>query len=572
MTYRKAWGVDIIAKSETLIERIQICSGVIQNILEFVEPKKVKTITLCTPDCFEDCSHCASSGSHAWDSFCNVIKKSKHIRQLRINKSHFNAQDISSLMAALQNKRNIRTLQIEGNKISHDGLIHLRNNLPVNVHVRVDISTHEIKLEMSVHKNNFVCVDLESRMWSQLEASLHLFTALLEGDLPPELHGMIVTTESFISKALLRSVGNSKMVTSLTVANISEKEFTKYAGDFRDMLANAKTLQTLKLNSCELNDTSIKQLEDGHSLNEDVALKLELSYEYMLKNALKVRSQNLHELNVEGNTLTKEAMRHLSEIVTTCKQLRVLKLHLHVGENSDTFFHALSDNQNLRELSIQTTGKMSILLFQTLPSTSITTLDLSKLYGSEGLGNEGSLAFKDFIHRNKVLTVLRANKCGLTDEAFKGITFTHESPLRELSLGENDKVDKGWTELFNALCSSCITTLDVSGNRLHGEKCCTALKCLLINNKTLTVLRVDSDPNYSTIRVKPEFDIVCCIADALSQKCSLIELTICGYKLTMQGWINLFESLYDNTTLNTLNCSDAHLTELKPNNDVAKSV
>ncbi len=40
----------------------------------------------------------------------------------------------------------------------------------------------------------------------------------------------------------------------------------------------------------------------------------------------------------------------------------------------------------------------------------------------------------------------------------------------------------------------------------------------------------------------------------------------------MQGWINLFESLYDNTTLNTLNCSDAHLTELKPNNDVAKSV
>ncbi len=40
----------------------------------------------------------------------------------------------------------------------------------------------------------------------------------------------------------------------------------------------------------------------------------------------------------------------------------------------------------------------------------------------------------------------------------------------------------------------------------------------------------------------------------------------------MQGWINLFESLYDNTTLNTLNCSDAHLTELKSNNDAAKSV
>ncbi len=171
-----------------------------------------------------------------------------------------------------------------------------------------------------------------------------------------------------------------------------------------------------------------------------------------------------------------------------------------------------------------------------------------------------------------MLTVLRANECCLTDEAFNGITFTHESPLRELSLGENDKVDKGWTELFHGLCSSCITTLVVSGNRLYGEECCTALKRLLINNKTLTVLRVGIYPNYTTIRVEPESDIGCCIADALSQKCSLRELTICGYTQTMQGWINLFENLYENTTLNTLNCSDAQLPKHKSNNDVAKPV
>ncbi len=326
------------------------------------------------------------------------------------------------------------------------------------------------------------------------------------------------------------------------------------------MLANTKTLQTLKLISCELNDASIKQLEDGLSLNEAVALKLK--EKYVPGMALKVRSQNLHELNVEIFIPSNENVKQLSEIVTTCKQLRVLKVRLE--DNLDTFFRALTDNQNLRELRIKTTGKMSVLLFQTLPSTSITTLDLLKSY--IGLGNEGSLPFKDFIHRNKVLTVLRANECGLTDEAFKGITFTHESPLKELSLSENDNVDKGWTELFHGLCSSCITTLDVSGKRLYGEKCCTAFKCLLINNKTLTVLRV------GTFMSEASDDIVCCVADALSQKCSLTELTIRRYTQSMQGWINLFESLYDNTTLNTLNCRNVYLPEDKPNNDVAKSV
>ncbi len=129
--------VDIITKSVKRIETMQICSGVIQKFLESVEPQKVTTITLCTPGSFEDCSHCASSGSDAWESFCNVIKNSKHIRQLDINKSHFNVHDISLLMATLQNKRSLRTLQIKGRKISHEDLKHLRNNLPVNVSAHI---------------------------------------------------------------------------------------------------------------------------------------------------------------------------------------------------------------------------------------------------------------------------------------------------------------------------------------------------------------------------------------------------------------------------------------------------
>ncbi len=62
--------------------------------------------------------------------------------------------------------------------------------------------------------------------------------------------------------------------------------------------------------------------------------------------------------------------------------------------------------------------------------------------------------------------------------------------------------------------------------------------------------------------------MVCCIADALSQNCSLMELTINNYISIILGWTKLFESLHKNTTLNTLNCSKVFVS----NNEVAKSV
>ncbi len=89
----------------------------------------------------------------------------------------------------------------------------------------------------------------------------------------------------------------------------------------------------------------------GLSLNPTVALKLKYSrwgYSNWLNALLTVRSQNLSELNL-GCTLSEEYVRQLSEIVTTCKQLRVLKVEL-ISDNSESFFHALSDNQSLREL------------------------------------------------------------------------------------------------------------------------------------------------------------------------------------------------------------------------------
>ena len=134
---------------------------------------------------------------------------------------------------------------------------------------------------MSVHKDKLVYFDIESLdKYIQDVDSEDLFMPfmpLLEEDLSSELHGVSVTTKSVVSKALLRSIGNSKTVTSLTLANLSNEKLTKCAGEFQDMLKKTKILQTLKLDSCERNDTSIKQLEDGLLLNPTVALKLEHS-------------------------------------------------------------------------------------------------------------------------------------------------------------------------------------------------------------------------------------------------------------------------------------------------------
>ena len=208
----------------------------------------------------------------------------------------------------------------------------------------------------------------------------------------------------------------------------------------------------------------IKQLEDVLSLNSTVALKVEHSSwtDISWRNALlTVRSQNLCELNLRY-ILTEENVKQLSEVVKTCKQLRVLKVEL--SDNSECFFHALSDNQSLRKPCIQTTGKMAILLLQTLPSTSVTALSLCS---DNGNIYKSSLAFKEYmyIHGRKVLTVLRVSRCCLTDEAFnfyEGLSFI---------LNDNYEVRKGWTELFNSLCLSCITTLELrNNNRLNGEE------------------------------------------------------------------------------------------------------
>ncbi|XP_064405408.1 protein NLRC3-like [Halichondria panicea] len=131
-------------------------------------------LSLASPKAFEDCPDCSGSGNEAWESVCNVIKNSKYIKHLQIHKSQFHLHDITTLMAALQNKKNLRTLKIPGkmallgknrtlrlygNTICHEGLIHLRNNLPVNVCADISISD-KVELAISVHNDKLVHVHI----------------------------------------------------------------------------------------------------------------------------------------------------------------------------------------------------------------------------------------------------------------------------------------------------------------------------------------------------------------------------------------------------------------------------
>ena len=139
----------------------KMCSGILTKFFEVIRLEVLKRLSLAGPIAFEDCPDCSGSGNEAWESVCNIIKNSKHLEHLQIYKIQFHLYDIVPLMAALQNKRNLRTLKIPGNKINHEGLVHLRNNLPVNV--RAHISTSDkVEVTMSVHKNKLVYVDIES--------------------------------------------------------------------------------------------------------------------------------------------------------------------------------------------------------------------------------------------------------------------------------------------------------------------------------------------------------------------------------------------------------------------------
>ena len=99
----------------------KICSGILTKFFEVIRPKVLKRLSLAGPKAFEDCPDCSGSGNEAWESVCNIIKNSKHLEYLQIHKSQFHLYDIVPLMVAVQNKRNLRTLQIPGNKISHEG-------------------------------------------------------------------------------------------------------------------------------------------------------------------------------------------------------------------------------------------------------------------------------------------------------------------------------------------------------------------------------------------------------------------------------------------------------------------
>lgn len=188
-----------------VVTKSQICSGIILILLKYIRPEDVEQLLLDDPKVFEDCPNCSGSGRDVWKSICNIIKNSKHIQHLKIPKSHFNAHDMSSLMANLHHKTNLHTLKILTSKLSQEGLIHLRNNLPRNVCARVSTQ----KLTMHIYNDNPVHVDINFYEHNDVDSEDLCF---LKEELPQQLHGVTVYTNSFVSKAVLRSLINTKMV------------------------------------------------------------------------------------------------------------------------------------------------------------------------------------------------------------------------------------------------------------------------------------------------------------------------------------------------------------------------
>ncbi len=238
----------------------KICSGALQTFLQFV-PTKCICITelyIAAPQVFEDCPNCGASGLGSYES---VTKKCQYIRhKIHISKRHFDKSDISLLIESLKTNRTLHQIKLtSGNILSYKHLTFLNQSTRANVIVEIEDC---LTLSISIKKDNNVYINISNFNKVGSEEPSSLFLHLFEQKLPPELQGVIVTADKYMSNTLLTSLGKSTIVTSLTLSRLDSDVFTKFASDFQEMLENTRTLQTLTFHFCELSNTFIKHLED----------------------------------------------------------------------------------------------------------------------------------------------------------------------------------------------------------------------------------------------------------------------------------------------------------------------
>ncbi len=578
---------EILISNNQIIISGKICSGIFQKLLQHIPINCLRQLcitsvpsdqevcsycdsfratTLCKcMQCFrfeqnsalECCPDCGGSEDDAWKSVTNIDMK--HCRKIHIMKTSFSEDQILFLCQKLTDCKNLYLLQMES-----------ENNIPLNIsklislqqstQIRIEINLQNaLKFSMSTKNDKFVHIEIEKlnnpTPWlcknyqgpedTALKELSSILPSLLEEDLPPDLHGVTVTTISHMSSVLLTSLEKTKTVKHLTLSNLiicnidyylNEHNYYRldylFFSEFKNILENSKTLQTLMIDNCALDNTCAELLKKGLSSNTTISL------------------QNLKSIHQDHKDWYQKHL--ISTTILTCQQVQAIEVN--INKNDETFFNALSRNRGLTKLTINTSKDMLPILFQTILSTSITDLKVDCINENGINGIEGSLAFKQLVNENRMLTVLIVNNCELTDEAFDKIKFKKESPLVKLSITEyeNTITNKGWTHLFNSLCSSHITTLDISGSAdciIIGSDRYEALKNLLVSNECLTVLIIGEEYYHKSFT-----DTVSCISEALSQNCYLQELKIikhCSHDLI---WTKIFQSIHHNSTLQKLTC------------------
>ena len=254
------------------------------------------------------------------------------------------------------------------------------------------------------------------------------------------------------------------------------------------MLRVNQSLQVLKLYACNLDDTVIGHIATGLTHNTtlqelDIGINRSVTSDEWVQffQTIQNGTTSLQKLDISYNGLQSEGVIALSQMllhnmtITTLSMLRISS-------------------------SVTIATEAWIQLFQVLhhhPTLSI--LDINH----NNLGREGSIALGECLHRNKTITVLVADQCGLTDDVLKAMAtnLSHESSsLREIYISYNTSLtSEGWIPFFQILQQN----LSLRKLKIHdsykptevdrSRKVVTALAEMISRNKGIQELNISKE-------------------------------------------------------------------------------
>ena len=302
----------------------------------------------------------------------------------------------------------------------------------------------------------------------------------------------------------------------LSENNITAGEHSEAVGQaIEGMLRVNQSLQVLKLDDCDLDDTVISHiatcLTHNTTLQElNIGFNQSVTSDGWVKFFQTIRNGTtlLQKLHISDNNLQSEGVIALSQMLLHNKTITELSIY------------------NISRIATITTEAW-IQLFQVLrhhPTLSILNISKNNLEG------EGSIALGECLHHNKTITVLAARECGLTDAVLKAMAtnLSHESSsLREIDIGNNNSLtSEGWIPFFQ----------------------------ILRQNSSLRKLNIRG--SYEPVEVDRRGNVVTALAEMISCNKGIQELTIRKEFIENEHKL-LARSLVQNTTLQVLYVSSS---------------